>query len=136
MRPKSLARCRFQAARVGQRAAALVLVLDTAADTRPGWRCAVAAREHLQLGLLVGRDHVLIDFKPPPLPGPAVEVEHSARLGLEVGVAREEPAALTPVAAEQARRGLPPGHNDLSGIPRPRIAAIRTLGDSPPLPFA
>ena len=76
---------------VGQRAAALVLELDQRRAARRGRDRLVPARQRLQLGLLVGADHVLARMQPPPLKAPGVEVEHSPGLGLEVGVAREDP---------------------------------------------
>jgi hypothetical protein len=56
----------------------------------------MAARQRLQLGLLVGADHELARMQPPALEAAGVEVEHPAGPGLEVGVAREDPRALLP----------------------------------------
>jgi hypothetical protein len=56
----------------------------------------MAAAERLKLGLLVGRDHQLAGVKQPTLEAPGVEVEHTAGLLLEVGIAAEDPAAHLP----------------------------------------
>ena len=50
---------------VGQRAAAPVLELDQRRATRPGRHRLMAARQRLQLGLLVGADDVLAGMQPP-----------------------------------------------------------------------
>jgi hypothetical protein len=81
---------------VGQRAAAPVFELDQRRPARPGRHRCVAARERLQLGLLVGADDVLVRMQPPTFKAPDVEIQHAAGLGLKVRVAREDPRALLP----------------------------------------
>jgi hypothetical protein len=81
---------------VGQRPAAAELELDQRRATRAGRDGVVAARERLQLGLLIGADHELARMQPPTLKPPGVEVEPAAGLGRELRVAREDPRALLP----------------------------------------
>jgi hypothetical protein len=69
---------------VGQRAAALVLVLDPhrpGVGWRPGW---VAAAAGLDRGLLVGRDDELVCSQPLARKPALVQVKHHPRLGGEV----------------------------------------------------
>jgi hypothetical protein len=56
----------------------------------------VAAPERLQLGLLVGADHVLVGAQSLALEDPGVEIERAAGLGREVAIAREDPRARLP----------------------------------------
>jgi hypothetical protein len=81
---------------VCQRAAALVFELDQRRSPGTGWDRRVAARERLQLGLLVGADDVFAGVQQPALKAPGVQIEHPARLGLELRVAREDPRTRLP----------------------------------------
>ena len=54
------------------------------------------AAERLQLGLLIGADHVLVRATAACPRRPGVEVQHPAGLHGEVGVAREDPGARLP----------------------------------------
>jgi hypothetical protein len=81
---------------IGQRAASAIFELDQRRPARSGRDRRVAARQRLQLGLLVGADDVLARVQPPTLKAPGVEVEHPTGLRLEVRVAREDPRALLP----------------------------------------
>jgi hypothetical protein len=67
----------------------------------------VAAPERLQLGLLVGRDHELAGMKQPPLEAAGVEVEHPARLLLEVGIAAKDPGPHLPGLDRILRKPAP-----------------------------
>ena len=76
---------------VGQRAAAPVLVLDEARPAGAGGRRARGGAAALQLGLLVGADDVVARVQPLALPATLIEIQDTAGLGSEVGVAREHP---------------------------------------------
>jgi len=81
---------------IGQRAAAAVLELDQRRATGRGRHRLMAARERLQLGLLVGADHELARMQPPALEPPGVEIQDAAGLAVKVRVARKDPRALLP----------------------------------------
>jgi hypothetical protein len=81
---------------IGKGAAAAVLELDQGWAARRRGQGPVAAAQRLQLGLLVGGDHVLVGAQAPALEAPLVEIEHRRGLGGEVGVAGKEPRAHLP----------------------------------------
>ena len=54
------------------------------------------AQPRLDAGLLVGRDDVLILAQRLPLPAPLVQIQDAPGLGLEVQIARKDPAAVLP----------------------------------------
>jgi hypothetical protein len=81
---------------VGQRAAALVLVLDAHAAGLGGWQSGVAAAAGLDGGLLIGADDVLIGTELRCLEDPLVQVQDHPSLGGEVGVAGKDPRLVLP----------------------------------------
>jgi hypothetical protein len=81
---------------VGQRAAAAILKLNPRGAARPGGHRRMATSERLQLGLLIGADHVLIRTQPAALEHPRVEIEYPPGLFGEGGIAREDPRARLP----------------------------------------
>jgi len=108
---------------VGEGAAAAVVELDQGRAAGPGRERGVATTERLQLGLLIGRDHVLVRAQALAFEAPLVEVEHPRRLGGEVGVAHEQPGALLPgpdrvvVKPTPDRRGRGVGDTSLDHQP-------------------
>jgi hypothetical protein len=66
---------------IGQRAAAAVFELDQRRSARTGRHRLMAARERLQLGLLIGTDDVLARVQPPALKAPRVEIDTRPALG-------------------------------------------------------
>jgi hypothetical protein len=50
----------------------------------------------LNAGLLVGADHELVGAQALPLPATGVQIQDACGLGLELGIAREDPAAMLP----------------------------------------
>ncbi len=81
---------------VGQGAATGVLELDPAGTPRSGWLSVVAPSQGLELGLLIGADHVLVLAERAALPLAGVQVQHSGGLDLELGVAGEDPGPVLP----------------------------------------
>jgi len=88
---------------VGQGAAAGVLELDPAGAFGSWWQVVMAAAQGLELGLLIGADHVvdhvLVGSQPSPLPAPVIQLEHAFGPGGEVAITREDPQ---PVRAARA----------------------------------
>ncbi len=76
--------------------AALVLELDAHGPTRRRRQRRVTTDAGLDARLLVGADDELVALERPAVPLAGVQVEHAGRLALEVGVAREDPAAVGP----------------------------------------
>ena len=56
----------------------------------------MAPRQGLELGLLIGADHILVGAELDPAPEPLVELEHPGRLDREVRVPREDPRPVLP----------------------------------------
>ena len=56
------------------------------------------AQPRLDTGLLIGRDDELVLAQRLPLPAPLVQVQDAPGLGLEVRIARKDPAAVLPGA--------------------------------------
>ena len=81
---------------VGQRAAAVVLVLDAHRPAGAGGCGGVLADAGLDGGLLVGGDDELVGPQRRVVEAAGVEVEHPGRLGSEVGVAGEDPGPVLP----------------------------------------
>ena len=79
-----------------QVAAAAVLELDQRRATRRDRHGLMPTRERLQLRLLIGADDVLARVQQPTFKAPCVEIQDAAGLGLEVGIAREDPTAVIP----------------------------------------
>ena len=74
----------------------------------PEQRDGMTAAERLELGLLVGGDHVVGGAERDAVEHPGVEVEHPGGLSGEVGIAGEDPR---PEAPRLDRRGVkPPAH--------------------------
>jgi hypothetical protein len=84
------------AGQVGQGATTAVLELLTAHPTRRGWQVRVARVQGLELGFLLGADHVLVRAERLAVPAPVVEVEHSGGLDGEVRVTGEDPGPVAP----------------------------------------
>ncbi len=74
----------------------------------PAAEVGMATSERLELGLLVGRDHVVVCAKCFAVEDPLVEVEEQRGLLGEVRVAREAPRAITP--GLDRRRRQPAAH--------------------------
>ena len=81
---------------IGPCAHALVLVLDAHRLVGSRWQRRVDAPSRLDAGLLVGREDEIIVAQGLPLPMPFVEIDDSSSLGLQVGITREDPAAMLP----------------------------------------
>ena len=83
---------------VAQCAPPVVLVLDapTTLDAGLGGHCGVLARSGLDRGFLVAADDVVAGMQELAFPPAGVEIEDSAGLGGELGVAREDPGAVLP----------------------------------------
>lgn len=94
---------------VGQGAATAVLMLHAAWSSRPGGCARVPAGESLQLGLLIGRNHVLVRSKHGILPYAPVQIEDSGRLGIEIRIARKDPTAVVPGPYGIGRKPAPDG---------------------------
>ena len=87
-----------QRSQVRPGAAASVLVLHAHRLTGLGWQARMDAQPRLDAGLLIGRDDELVLAQCLPLPAPLVQVQDAPGLGLEVRVARKDPAAVLPGA--------------------------------------
>ena len=83
-------------AHVGEGAAPLVLELHPPTPPGPGGERGMAAAQRLQLGLLVGGDHVVVIAERHTAPDAGVQVQHPGRLGGEVGVPGEDPRPVPP----------------------------------------
>src|SRR3954453_1615619 len=83
---------------IGQGAAAAVFELG--APDAPGrrWQVPVAPGQRLQLGLLIGAEHVLVLTQGLAGPDPGVEVEHPGSLDGEARIAGEDPRVVPPRA--------------------------------------
>jgi hypothetical protein len=68
-----------------RRSAAAVVELVAHSAARAGRKTDVAARERLQLRLLIGADHEFVGPQPPTLETPGIEIEPPASLGAKVG---------------------------------------------------
>ena len=79
-----------------QRALALVLVLDPHHSGLARRQGGVAATPGLDRGLLIRADHELALAERFAVEDPGVEVQRSGRLGREVRIPREDPAAVLP----------------------------------------
>src|SRR5579875_2727090 len=117
--PEDLGPVHVPGGEVLERAAPLVLELDSHVPARGGREGRVTTGSGLDGGLLVGRDDVVVVPKGLALPLPCVQVEDAARLGLKVGVAREDP------------RTPPPRLDRVFAEPAPDRLA-RDLGYDPP----
>ena len=96
---------------VGEGARSFVLVLDPDRLARPGRRPWVDPSPGLDARLLVGGHDVLVGAESTALPAAGIQIEDRAGSGGEVGVAREDPAAVAPgpdrVLTEPAPEGRP-----------------------------
>jgi hypothetical protein len=81
---------------VGQRAAALVFVVDAHGAGPAGRQGGVAAAACLDRGLLIGGDHVFAVAERAAVEDPRVEVQDPGGLGGEVRVADEQPGPVLP----------------------------------------
>ena len=97
---------------VAERSLALVLVLDTLAprDAGGGRQRPVLARSRLDRRFLITTDHEVTGVQQLALPAALVEVEDPARLGGELGVAREDPGAVLPGLDRVFREPAPDSH--------------------------
>ena len=75
---------------------AAVLELHPPSTSGPGWLLRVAPRQRLELGLLIGADHVLVLAELDSAPEPLVEIEHPSGLDREIRIAREDPRPVLP----------------------------------------
>lgn len=99
---------RLVTGQVGQRAVPVVLELHPPFAARGRPEVGMAARQGLQLRLLISADHIVVVGEVLAVPDPLVEVENSAGLGRELRVSREDPR---PVAPRLDRvLGQPPTH--------------------------
>lgn len=87
-----------QRSQVGPGAATGVLVLHAHRLARPSWQARMDALARLDAGLLVGGDDELVLAQRLPLPAPLVQVQDAPGLGLEMRIARKDPAAVLPGA--------------------------------------
>jgi hypothetical protein len=109
---KQLGAARVPRRQVTQRAASLVLVLDAlpALDARcrgERWMLAVAG---LDRGFLITAHDVVAGVQQLAFPAAGVQVEDPAGLGGEVGIAREDPAAVLPGLDRILRQPPPDRH--------------------------
>jgi hypothetical protein len=81
---------------IGSGAATKVLMLDTHGSMGPAVLGGVLATTALHAGLLIGGDDEPILFEGAALPLARISIEHTARLGSKLGIARKYPAALIP----------------------------------------
>jgi hypothetical protein len=95
-RPNHLGAVHVVGGQVGQRAAAVVVVVDPHRARRAGHQRGMAAAPGLDGGLLVGRDHIVVAAQWFLIPHPVVEVEHPLGFGGEVGIGDEDPRPVLP----------------------------------------
>ena len=88
----------IQRSQVRPGATACVLVLHTHRLAGLGGQARMDTQAGLDAGLLVGRDDELVVAQRLPLPAPLVQVQDPPGLGLEVRIARKDPAAVLPRA--------------------------------------
>ena len=81
---------------VAQRAATVIVMLDTLGTAWSGSGGLVGALPGLDLCLLVRADHVLAGVQQPALPAPLIQIENRAGTLQEPRVAREHPGAVLP----------------------------------------
>jgi hypothetical protein len=81
---------------VGQRAAAVVVVLDPHRAGFPWRQGGVAAAPGLDGGLFIGADHIVAGAQRPAVPGPGVQVQHRGGPGREGRVADGYPGPVLP----------------------------------------
>ena len=95
--PDHLAAAYLPGVEVGERAHALVLVLDELAmATRTGGLALMDSPAGLDRGLRIRTDHHVAGLQQLSLEAALVEVEHPAGLLEEVGVARKDPRTVLP----------------------------------------
>ena len=87
-----------QRSQVGPGAAAFVLMLNAHRLARLGGQAGMDTQASLDAGLLVGRDDELVVAQYLSLPAPLVQVQDPSGLGLEVRIARKDPATVLPRA--------------------------------------
>ena len=81
---------------VGQGAAAGVFELDASVAPGCGWLSPVASLQGLELGFLIGTDHIIVGTERVALPPPGIQIEHPGGLGLEIGVTGKDPGPVLP----------------------------------------
>src|SRR5581483_359147 len=81
---------------VGARSVAAVLVFDLHRASRGRRPCRMPAVPDLELSLLVRGDHEVVRSERLTIPDARVEVEDAAGFEGEVGIAREDPTAVSP----------------------------------------
>src|SRR5664280_933879 len=115
---------------VGERALALVLVLDPARASGCRRRPGMDPRPGLNARLLVGADDVLVGAQRFTLPAAAIEIEDAPGFPFEVGIAGEDPAPVRPgpqgVLAQPAPDGRRADRLDDVAVARDIVEAIST----------
>jgi hypothetical protein len=81
---------------IGPGPAPLVLMLNVHRPPRVRREGRMAPATHLDAGLLVGAQDVVPWAQGQPLPAPLIQIQNPARLGGELGIAQEDPAAMAP----------------------------------------
>src|SRR5688500_2294713 len=121
---------------IGPGAGPLIFVLDPDRLARPRRQRGMLAPACLDAGLLVGAQHIIAPSQGKTLPAPLIEIEDATGLGGEVGIAREDPAAMAPgpqcILAEPAPQGRAAdrSHQPLSNALLAQIAE-RPAGQGP-----
>ncbi len=108
-RPKSLARWTSKAAMYAQAPARWYFVLDAGATARCGRERRMDADAGLDAGFLVRRQDKVTAAQRRTFPAALVKVKHATGLHGEIGIAREDPAAVSPRAQPLAAEPAPAG---------------------------
>ena len=111
--------------------AADIFMLDSHAATVCGCQCRVSPAARLNAGLLVGRDHEIVVRQGFAFPAVLIQIEDSARLLFESGVAREDPTAVGPGADRILREPTPQGRLADRSHKLPFEDRTLDLGDAP-----
>ena len=88
----------IQGGQIGPGTAARILVLHAHGLARRSGKAWMPAHTRLDAGLLVGGDDEFVLAQCPPLPGTGIQVQDAPGLGLEMRIARKDPAAVLPRA--------------------------------------
>ena len=110
-------------AHVGERATPLVLELHPPDAPRARTEIGMASLQRLELGLLVGRDHIVVRAERDACKDPGVEVEDARRLGGE-RVTGKDPRPIAPgsIAAACSQRRTVEEEIEPTSPQRPRAA--------------
>jgi len=94
---------------VGPGASAKILMFNPGGAVRSGWQRRLFSTSSLNTGLLVRRDHEVINAQWGALPNALIKVEDGTGIGSKVGITREDPASMLPgtesVGAEPTPQG-------------------------------